>query len=452
MKKSNIVGVGISLLVVMLTIGLVGCPQAEDNSPAKKTEAVITEITVGEVEPDKIPEPITLAQWNNADYDLADADYGTLAISSLSELEDAAIAVTASEGARVLFGISAGAVKPENFQPGDTVTLIDEQYLYVEVRSEDANTTNYYRFIVDLELVDAQTPNISVQPAGGDYSPGSTISALSVTAAVTDGGTLTYQWYKATGNNVDGTAIPTATVASYTPTDTELGTYYYYVVVTNTNNAVNGTKTATVTSSYAQITIQIQYIEKITLLNGAFALFEFNLPDGSTWSDYTKITADYKLDAANIGKAVRAARLYGNYEKTQFPFNDTRGIYLADINGTNMNGQHIVDNTSASLTGKTADTWFTVEYSIDGTKPPAHADFSATFLPADDALGPFYYCLGFSGNDGAGNEIVQLVRNVTLSNADGTKKVVSMGSGFDAPAFIGYNVDTTSILAREVVE
>ncbi|MFD7525624.1 S-layer homology domain-containing protein, partial [Paenibacillus chitinolyticus] len=52
-----------------------------------------------------------------------------------------------------------------------------------------------------------------------------------------------------------GTAISGATSPTYAAPTATIGTTYYYVVVTNTNNSVNGTKTATATSSIAGITV-----------------------------------------------------------------------------------------------------------------------------------------------------------------------------------------------------
>lgn len=58
---------------------------------------------------------------------------------------------------------------------------------------------------------------------------------MTVEASVSDGGTLSYQWYR---NNVDsnggGTEIEGAVENSFTPGTSEPGTTYYYVVVTNT--------------------------------------------------------------------------------------------------------------------------------------------------------------------------------------------------------------------------
>lgn len=68
-----------------------------------------------------------------------------------------------------------------------------------------------------------------------DYSLNGTAEAMTVEASVSDGGTLSYQWYR---NNVDsnggGTLIPDAVDSSFTPPTDKAGTSFYYVVVTNT--------------------------------------------------------------------------------------------------------------------------------------------------------------------------------------------------------------------------
>ena len=66
------------------------------------------------------------------------------------------------------------------------------------------------------------------------YTLDSTAQELSIEATVTDGGTLSYQWYR---NNVDvnggGTLIEGATESSFIPPTEEEGTVFYYAVITN---------------------------------------------------------------------------------------------------------------------------------------------------------------------------------------------------------------------------
>ncbi len=113
----------------------------------------------------------------------------------------------------------------------------------------------------------AETPTITTQPVGAEYELGAEAAALTVAAAVSDGGTLSYQWYASeTDSNTDGTAISGATDASYTPAAAEIGTCYYYCVVTNTIDGV----TASVNSETAAVTVRVTGTV-VTIESGAVA-------------------------------------------------------------------------------------------------------------------------------------------------------------------------------------
>ena len=75
---------------------------------------------------------------------------------------------------------------------------------------------------------------------------------LDATATASDGGLLTYQWYR---NSVDinggGTAIEGATEPIYVPDTSEVGSVFYYVVVTNNH----GERVNMVTSSTHEVEI-----------------------------------------------------------------------------------------------------------------------------------------------------------------------------------------------------
>ena len=104
-------------------------------------------------------------------------------------------------------------------------------------------------------IINAATPDITADPVDAAYDKDETANPLSVTATVTDGGTLSYQWYQSADADSDGTAIQRATNSEYTPGTGTVGTTYYYCVVTNTNDAVTGEKTATAASARARITV-----------------------------------------------------------------------------------------------------------------------------------------------------------------------------------------------------
>jgi len=109
---------------------------------------------------------------------------------------------------------------------------------------------------VNTPKVNAATPVITQGPATDTYLKGTEVT-LTVEADVSDGGTLSYQWYEAESNEAEGGTKISAngTGKNFEPTTATAGKFYYYVVVTNTNNKVNGNKKASATSEVATITI-----------------------------------------------------------------------------------------------------------------------------------------------------------------------------------------------------
>ena len=92
--------------------------------------------------------------------------------------------------------------------------------------------------------------SIIAQPSSPvDVAEGSVSPTLTVTATVTEGATLSYQWYEnVSSGNTGGTAISGASAASYTlPADLTAGTYYYYCKVSAGRAVPLHTSTVTVT-------------------------------------------------------------------------------------------------------------------------------------------------------------------------------------------------------------
>ena len=97
---------------------------------------------------------------------------------------------------------------------------------------------------------------ITTQPATAtSLVEGSISGSLTVTASVTEGATLGYQWYSNTTNSAtDGTAISGATGASFViPTTLKTGTYYYFcgISATGATSIRSGVATVTVTEPKA---------------------------------------------------------------------------------------------------------------------------------------------------------------------------------------------------------
>lgn len=76
--------------------------------------------------------------------------------------------------------------------------------------------------------------NITAQPASASKNAGNISGSVSVTAAATPAGALTYQWYKAIDEGRNGAVkIAGATSNSMAiPTDLEAGIHYYFVKIT----------------------------------------------------------------------------------------------------------------------------------------------------------------------------------------------------------------------------
>lgn len=100
----------------------------------------------------------------------------------------------------------------------------------------------------------AETPTFTTDLSTTEvvYTVGDAAAALGVAAGVSDGGTISYQWYSNTTKSTDGgTAINDATGTSYTTSTENPGTTYYYVIATNTLNE----SSATAASSIATVTV-----------------------------------------------------------------------------------------------------------------------------------------------------------------------------------------------------
>ena len=151
-------------------------------------------------------------------------------------------------------GGTAASYSPEFTNPGTYRYYVMATNKTGSVQSRGVTIT------VNAEGV-AQIPVITQQPLDTTIAKSATaisVIPVSVTVAVSDGGTLSYQWYKnATDSNEDGELIEEdADDSAYTPPitlATEVGTYsYYYVVVTNT---LTPTNTTSITSDAAAYTI-----------------------------------------------------------------------------------------------------------------------------------------------------------------------------------------------------
>ena len=121
-----------------------------------------------------------------------------------------------------------------------------------------------------VEVLDpAQEPTITTQPTGGTYAWNAD-ATQTVVATVSDGGTLSYQWYKKGDTD---TKVGTNS-ASYAPT----GSGTYYVIITNTKT---GYAKTTKKSNEVSVTINERPSYKVTYYDGAVKLGEETVLEGA---------------------------------------------------------------------------------------------------------------------------------------------------------------------------
>ncbi|MGG4217830.1 S-layer homology domain-containing protein [Paenibacillus jamilae] len=180
-------------------------------------------------------------------------------------------------------------------------TSVGTTFYYVVVTNTNTNATGAQTASVTSNtvavtvnaLTHAAEPQINTQPLGQTVTEGADSPTLSVEASVSDGGTLSYQWYSNTENrNSEGTLVFGATNPSYAPPTSTTGTTYYYVVVTNTNINVTGINTASVTSHVAAITVN-------TLTSATGLTVAAIDPAGAANDGRTQITVTPLTEAGN---------------------------------------------------------------------------------------------------------------------------------------------------------
>ena len=178
-------------------------------------------------------------------------------------------------------------------------------------------------FFSDLFSDDPKSPpliTISTQPAGTtNVTAGSISGSLNVSASVTQGAALSYQWFSNTTNsNSGGTAISGATSASFTiPTTLTIGTYYYFCELT-------APRAASVRSNVATITVAEEIDNESldgTYINQSNSSYKIII-QGNSWTSL--------IDNVNWGQGtytlsdnlVSGSSTHGWYDGIWIPYTD----------------------------------------------------------------------------------------------------------------------------------
>jgi len=189
--------------------------------------------------------------------------------------------------------------------------------------------------------------------------------------------------------------------------------------------------------------------ELVFVENGAYVLYQFDIPADKKLSDYNKVAYDVKLSAG--GKQLieqgnlRHARLYGAYSPADTVSTDGNGVKYFNLN--NYNAPFIIAgglNAAAVNTAvPEADTWTTIELELynspNASYTSAHPDGRQ-----DDLTGTVYFGVGISGNynvNGAGDNdpahrFFQMLKNVKLvASTAGTTDIAGVKPEETTPVF-----------------
>ncbi|MDR0645397.1 MAG: hypothetical protein LBG05_10940 [Treponema sp.] len=208
--KIRILKNSIPLLLAAAVLVLSGCSDGSDDKE-KNGDALVTSISVAGVSVTTVPEAVSSSEWAGAEfqlYALESLQLGQVIINDAASLTNANIVVAASAGATVRYA-STDLDPPETFEAANTLTFSNNDYVCIQVTSEDGKTVNYY--VIEVKLAsavvtlaqgavkvgdvtaDLGTPNVDYsQTTAGVADLGSNLSGKTVTVTVTDRQTVKY--------------------------------------------------------------------------------------------------------------------------------------------------------------------------------------------------------------------------------------------------------------------
>lgn len=234
----------------------------------KKTEVVTTE------NPDyTLAQPVILAQPKALRLPLNSTEDAVMTVKTVPVTMGESLsykwytnAEQSNEGGTLILNADSPAYRPDK-------TAETNCYVYCEVTN--TNSSNGLTDTVKTDAVkllissgslytDAAQPKIIKQPERNTIIPINTSGTITLTAEAVsiDMGQISYQWYQNTeDNNQTGQIMTGETSASITVTvpTSEVNKSYYYCVVTNTNDKLDGEKTAIRHSDVATIEVEESY-------------------------------------------------------------------------------------------------------------------------------------------------------------------------------------------------
>ncbi len=226
--------------------------------------------------------------------------------------------------------------------------------------SEGTNVEPYTYHLLLEKQPQNDVPYIMTQPKEADYIVGETTTELSVTASAN--GELSYQWYENTSDStVGGTAIAGATVSSYAPASTAIGTKYYYCEVTNKGKTEN----YKAVSQTARVTVDPDPTPKAVLKNAGNAINGYDWDTGYVY--HVGDTAEaLKVEASSAAADVTlsykwysVSRPYNisGYSSVSGATDTDTYIPPTALNMANDSGKYYACRVSCTFKGKTYSSW-----------------------------------------------------------------------------------------------
>ncbi len=195
----------------------------------------------------KYPNAIFL--WGH-NHTLSDPGYGTVkkagdTIQCASGSSPVKINFTYANMGSIYSSVNNAAGVLLTMTKSDGNTVLGFQY-----KNAAGANSSAFNVTIDTTLI-AEKPTINAQPQSVSVDIGNETS-LSVDAVVSDGGTLSYQWFEDDSDDCSGgTEVGENSAVLPVPTQTP-GTKYYYCRITNTKDG----DTASVTSAAAHVRVQ----------------------------------------------------------------------------------------------------------------------------------------------------------------------------------------------------
>jgi hypothetical protein len=190
----------------------------------------------------------------------------------------------------------------------------------------------------------AEAPNIDVQPRS-KLVTANTESTLQVSASVSDGGVLVYQWYCNTQNSTEGgVAIEGENSDVLTFTAPSEGFAYYYAVVANVNTIDNSTVYGNATSDVAVITAVDYPVYEVSFYDNDLKLLGVETVKGGetinvesdTWypvdSEVALEEGDYEVGASFDLFSIPKVIGINNRAELEAIKNDLNGKYVLNAN------------------------------------------------------------------------------------------------------------------------